>query len=199
MSNTIPIIPVIPVIRVEEKSKKRLIDEIVKSEDSNKLQKLDFDDEDDKFNQRIPLEEIEFKQELAYVSTGHIINTANELLGRFNWKTEVLQTELHRETNSTETHKVGCSILLRLTVTDKNGKVTIHEEWGYGEGVTKNELQNIGKSKKHARSDALKRSLRNIGKALGLDLCLSENKKYYTKSNVNDRKKKMDNELLNKK
>lgn len=200
----IPVIPVIPVIAVLGKPLKRKFDEISNSEinknqsienndkivqkkgvyeekrvheeikelDEKKLCKKKKFDNDEEFDYPIPKKDILVKiGGMSYVPTGNLIHKANELFGRSRWNTQILETNLYYDGNI-----VSATIRMRLTVINDDGSVTIHEEWGGGEGNTKSLSQNRIKALKSAVSDAIKRTLRNFGLALGLDLCIKKNK-----------------------
>ncbi|KAL6946461.1 hypothetical protein ACO0RG_000614 [Hanseniaspora osmophila] len=101
---------------------------------------------------------------VAYIEGWRAINLANQIFGYNGWKSEIKQVTVDFLDSVNGKHTVGCSAVVRVTLTDG----TYREDLGYGCSENeKRKAQAFEKAKKTAVTDALKRAFREFGNALG--------------------------------
>ncbi|KAL6950024.1 hypothetical protein ACO0QE_000693 [Hanseniaspora vineae] len=101
---------------------------------------------------------------VAYIEGWRAINLANQIFGYNGWKSEIKQVTVDFLDSVNGRHTVGCSAVVRVTLTDG----TYREDLGYGCSENeKRKAQAFEKAKKTAVTDALKRAFREFGNALG--------------------------------
>ena len=101
---------------------------------------------------------------VAYIEGWKAINLANQIFGYNGWSTEVKSITVDFMDERQGKFCIGCTAIVRVTLTDG----TFREDIGYG--TVENERRKSSafeRSKKSAVTDALKRSLRSFGNALG--------------------------------
>lgn len=101
---------------------------------------------------------------VAYIEGWRAINLANQIFGYNGWSTEVKQVIIDFLDERQGKFCIGCTAIVRVTLS--NG--TFREDIGYG--TVENERRKAAafeRAKKSAVTDALKRSLRSFGNALG--------------------------------
>ncbi|SCV05641.1 LANO_0H11958g1_1 [Lachancea nothofagi CBS 11611] len=101
---------------------------------------------------------------VAYIEGWKAINLANQIFGYNGWSTEVKNITIDFMDESQGKFCVGCTAIIRVTLKDG----TFREDIGYG--TVENERRKSSafeRAKKSAVTDALKRSLRAFGNALG--------------------------------
>lgn len=101
---------------------------------------------------------------VAYIEGWRAINLANQIFGYNGWSTEVKNVIVDFLDERQGKFSVGCTAIVRVTLS--NG--TYREDIGYG--TVENERRKAAafeRAKKSAVTDALKRSLRSFGNALG--------------------------------
>lgn len=101
---------------------------------------------------------------VAYIEGWRAINLANQIFGYNGWSTEVKNVIVDFLDEKQGKFSVGCTAIVRVTLS--NG--TYREDIGYG--TVENERRKAAafeRAKKSAVTDALKRSLRSFGNALG--------------------------------
>ncbi|CCK68783.1 recombinase RAD52 KNAG_0B03410 [Huiozyma naganishii CBS 8797] len=101
---------------------------------------------------------------VAYIEGWRAINLANQIFGYNGWSTEVKNVIIDFLDERQGKFCVGCTAIVRVTLA--NG--TYREDIGYG--TVENERRKAAafeRAKKSAVTDALKRSLRGFGNALG--------------------------------
>ena len=101
---------------------------------------------------------------VAYIEGWRAINLANQIFGYNGWSTEVKQVIVDFLDERQGRFCIGCTAIVRVTLS--NG--TFREDIGYG--TVENERRKataFERAKKSAVTDALKRSLRSFGNALG--------------------------------
>ncbi|KAK5963691.1 recombinase RAD52 PWA37_004016 [Arxiozyma heterogenica] len=101
---------------------------------------------------------------VAYIEGWRAINLANQIFGYNGWSTEVKQVIIDFLDERQGKFCIGCTAIVRVTLA--NG--TFREDIGYG--TVENERRKAAafeRAKKSAVTDALKRSLRSFGNALG--------------------------------
>ncbi|CCE65163.1 hypothetical protein TPHA_0K00290 [Tetrapisispora phaffii CBS 4417] len=101
---------------------------------------------------------------VAYIEGWKAINLANQIFGYNGWSTEVKSVVIDFLDERQGKFSVGCTAIVRVTLA--NG--TYREDIGYG--TVENERRKapaFERAKKSAVTDALKRSLRGFGNALG--------------------------------
>lgn len=101
---------------------------------------------------------------VAYIEGWKAINLANQIFGYSGWSTEVKNVIIDFLDERQGKFSIGCTAIVRVTLT--NG--TYREDIGYG--IVENERRKAAafeRAKKSAVTDALKRSLRAFGNALG--------------------------------
>lgn len=101
---------------------------------------------------------------VAYIEGWRVINLANQIFGYNGWSTEVKSVTIDFLDEKQGKFSIGCTAIIRVTLT--NG--THREDIGYG--TVENERRKSAafeRAKKSAVTDALKRSLRGFGNALG--------------------------------
>lgn len=101
---------------------------------------------------------------VAYIEGWRAINLANQIFGYNGWSTEVKSVVVDFLDERQGKFCVGCTAIVRVTLS--NG--TFREDIGYG--TVENERRKAAafeRAKKSAVTDALKRSLRSFGNALG--------------------------------
>lgn len=101
---------------------------------------------------------------VAYIEGWRAINLANQIFGYNGWSTEVKSVIVDFLDERQGKFSIGCTAIVRVTL--QNG--TFREDIGYG--TVENERRKAAafeRAKKSAVTDALKRSLRGFGNALG--------------------------------
>lgn len=101
---------------------------------------------------------------VAYIEGWKVINLANQIFGFNGWSTEVKNVTVDFLDERQGKFNIGCTAIVRVTL--DNG--TYREDIGYG--TVENERRKSAafeRAKKSAVTDALKRSLRGFGNALG--------------------------------
>ncbi|SCV01333.1 LAMI_0G10836g1_1 [Lachancea mirantina] len=101
---------------------------------------------------------------VAYIEGWKAINLANQIFGYNGWSTEVKSVLIDFMDERQGKFSIGCTAIIRVTLTDG----TFREDIGYG--TVENERRKSSafeRAKKSAVTDALKRSLRAFGNALG--------------------------------
>ncbi|SCV03558.1 LAME_0H11386g1_1 [Lachancea meyersii CBS 8951] len=101
---------------------------------------------------------------VAYIEGWKAINLANQIFGYNGWSTEVKNITIDFMDEKQGKFCIGCTAIIRVTLTDG----TFREDIGYG--TVENERRKSSafeRAKKSAVTDALKRSLRAFGNALG--------------------------------
>ncbi|QLL30781.1 hypothetical protein HG536_0A05960 [Torulaspora globosa] len=101
---------------------------------------------------------------VAYIEGWRAINLANQIFGYNGWSTEVKSVTVDFLDERQGKYSIGCTAIVRVTL--QNG--TYREDIGYG--TVENERRKAAafeRAKKSAVTDALKRSLRGFGNALG--------------------------------
>ncbi|CEP63700.1 recombinase RAD52 LALA0_S09e00540g [Lachancea lanzarotensis] len=101
---------------------------------------------------------------VAYIEGWKAINLANQIFGYNGWSTEVKTITIDFMDERQGKFCIGCTAIVRVTLTDG----TFREDIGYG--TVENERRKSSafeRAKKSAVTDALKRSLRAFGNALG--------------------------------
>lgn len=101
---------------------------------------------------------------VAYIEGWRAINLANQIFGYNGWSTEVKNVIIDFLDERQGKYCIGCTAIVRVTL--DNG--TYREDIGYG--TVENERRKAAafeRAKKSAVTDALKRSLRSFGNALG--------------------------------
>lgn len=101
---------------------------------------------------------------VAYIEGWRVINLANQIFGYNGWSTEVKNVTIDFLDEKQGKFCIGCTAIVRVTL--DNG--THREDIGYG--TVENERRKAAafeRAKKSAVTDALKRSLRGFGNALG--------------------------------
>ncbi|QLQ78344.1 hypothetical protein HG537_0A05910 [Torulaspora globosa] len=101
---------------------------------------------------------------VAYIEGWRAINLANQIFGYNGWSTEVKSVTVDFLDERQGKYSIGCTAIVRVTL--QNG--TFREDIGYG--TVENERRKAAafeRAKKSAVTDALKRSLRGFGNALG--------------------------------
>lgn len=101
---------------------------------------------------------------VAYIEGWKVINLANQIFGFNGWSTEVKNVMVDFLDERQGKFNIGCTAIVRVTL--ENG--TYREDIGYG--TVENERRKSAafeRAKKSAVTDALKRSLRGFGNALG--------------------------------
>lgn len=101
---------------------------------------------------------------VAYIEGWKAINLANQIFGYNGWSTEVKNVVIDFLDERQGKFSIGCTAIVRVTLA--NG--THREDIGYG--TVENERRKSAafeRAKKSAVTDALKRSLRSFGNALG--------------------------------
>ncbi|KAL3235061.1 DNA repair and recombination protein RAD52 [Nakaseomyces bracarensis] len=101
---------------------------------------------------------------VAYIEGWRAINLANQIFGYNGWSTEVKNIIVDFLDERQGKFNVGCTAIVRVSLADG----TYREDIGYG--AVENERRKAAafeRAKKSAVTDALKRSLRGFGNALG--------------------------------
>lgn len=101
---------------------------------------------------------------IAYIEGWRVINLANQIFGYNGWSTEVKSVVIDFLDERQGKFSIGCTAIVRVTLTSG----TYREDIGYG--TVENERRKpaaFERAKKSAVTDALKRSLRGFGNALG--------------------------------
>lgn len=101
---------------------------------------------------------------VAYIEGWRAINLANQIFGYNGWSTEVKSVIVDFLDERQGKFSIGCTAIVRVSL--ENG--TFREDIGYG--TVENERRKAAafeRAKKSAVTDALKRSLRGFGNALG--------------------------------
>ncbi|KAM3160567.1 DNA repair and recombination protein RAD52 [Lachancea thermotolerans] len=101
---------------------------------------------------------------VAYIEGWKAINLANQIFGYNGWSTEVKSITIDFMDERQGKFCIGCTAIIRVTLSDG----TFREDIGYG--TVENERRKSSafeRAKKSAVTDALKRSLRAFGNALG--------------------------------
>lgn len=101
---------------------------------------------------------------VAYIEGWRAINLANQIFGYNGWSTEVKSVVVDFLDERQGKFSIGCTAIVRVLL--ENG--TFREDIGYG--TVENERRKAAafeRAKKSAVTDALKRSLRGFGNALG--------------------------------
>lgn len=101
---------------------------------------------------------------VAYIEGWRAINLANQIFGYNGWSTEVKSVIIDFLDERQGKFSIGCTAIVRVSL--ENG--TFREDIGYG--TVENERRKAAafeRAKKSAVTDALKRSLRGFGNALG--------------------------------
>lgn len=101
---------------------------------------------------------------VAYIEGWRAINLANQIFGYNGWSTEVKNIIIDFLDERQGKFNVGCTAIVRVTLADG----IYREDIGYG--AVENERRKAAafeRAKKSAVTDALKRSLRGFGNALG--------------------------------
>lgn len=128
----------------------------------------------DELNKAVPASEIKTTQGNAYVRGHYAIRTANRIFGPLSWGLDILDTvlvqdEVKKGSKGTEQCYISYTMTVRLTVTgDGVSKTT--EDAGFGQGINQDRGLAHEKAIKGARTDALKRCLKDLGDAFGLHL-----------------------------
>ncbi|CDS03003.1 hypothetical protein LRAMOSA00405 [Lichtheimia ramosa] len=102
---------------------------------------------------------------LTYLEGRTVIELANEVFGYDGWSSEVRNSHVdYCEVDEQGRYSVGVSAIVRVILKEGN----FHEDCGYGysEGV-RQKGASLEKARKEACTDALKRSLRMFGNAMG--------------------------------
>ncbi|SSD60989.1 related to DNA repair and recombination protein RAD52 [Saccharomycodes ludwigii] len=101
---------------------------------------------------------------VAYLEGWKAINLANQIFGYNGWSTEVKSVTIDFMDEKQGRYFIGCTAIVRVTLTDG----TFREDIGYGTiDNEKRKALAFERAKKSAVTDALKRSLRGFGNALG--------------------------------
>lgn len=101
---------------------------------------------------------------VAYIEGWKAINLANQIFGYDGWSTEVKNVTIDFLDERQGRFSIGCTAIVRVSLADG----TFREDIGYG--TVENERRKASafeRAKKSAVTDALKRSLRGFGNALG--------------------------------
>ena len=101
---------------------------------------------------------------VAYIEGWKAINLANQIFGYNGWSTEVKNVTVDFLDERQGKFCIGCTAIVRVSLADG----TFREDIGYG--TVDNERRKASafeRAKKSAVTDALKRSLRGFGNALG--------------------------------
>lgn len=101
---------------------------------------------------------------VAYIEGWKAINLANQIFGYNGWSTEVKNVTIDFLDERQGKYSIGCTATVRVTLASG----TFREDIGYG--TVENERRKAAafeRAKKSAVTDALKRSLRAFGNALG--------------------------------
>jgi len=121
--------------------------------------------------QAVPASEIKTTQGNAYVRGHYAIRSANRIFGPLGWQVTILSTNLVQDEvkGEKELCYIGYTMAVRLTVT-YDGETKATEDVGFGQGINKDRGQAHEGAIKEARTDALKRCLKDLGDAFGLHL-----------------------------
>lgn len=101
---------------------------------------------------------------VAYIEGWKAINLANQIFGYNGWSSEVKSVTVDFMDEKQGRFTIGCTAIVRVTLSDG----AYREDIGYG--TVENERRKSAafeRAKKSAVTDALKRSLRGFGNALG--------------------------------
>lgn len=110
-------------------------------------------------------------RKFTYCETHTILNTANRLFGFDGWSSEIksLDVDCVEQTRDGK-WEVAASCIMKVTVNLKDGTCCTKEDVGMGISVMPKKSDAIEKAKKTGASDALKRTFRQCGNAMGLCL-----------------------------
>ncbi|KAI9023996.1 hypothetical protein DFJ74DRAFT_605718 [Hyaloraphidium curvatum] len=101
---------------------------------------------------------------LSYVEGWKVVNLANEIFGFDGWSSHIVGTTVDYCEVDARGISLGCSCTVRVTLKDG----TYREDVGWGSiANAKDKGQAFEKVRKEAATDALKRSLKSFGNALG--------------------------------
>ncbi len=108
-----------------------------------------------------------------YLEGHEVISLLNDIFGFMGWSTRLVSTEVD-ELSETQpgrwTAGICCVVELSVTIEDESGrrKTTSRQDVGYGDVVNaRSKMDALGKTRKSAFTDALKRAARQYGKLLG--------------------------------
>ncbi len=126
-------------------------------------------------------------QQLSYLASPYVIQTANEIFGYGNWGTEIQHMQQVDKTTYEKTYNdniremisISYVCQLKLTVRSIDWDVS-YEDAGFGNGVASNNAVGIAScielASKEAVTDALKRCMRYFGNQFGLSLYETDDK-----------------------
>ncbi|EPR80045.1 RAD52 protein [Spraguea lophii 42_110] len=132
--------------------------------------------------------------EVAYIEGWSAIAIANKIFGYNGWSSTIKEIKIDfiEEVNKKFIISVSCIV----TITLKDG--TQREDVGCGSSESKNKIIGIEKAKKEAATDAIKRTLRQFGNALG-NCCYDKEYLAFIKKNRKQTKPKFNsNDLLDR-
>lgn len=109
-------------------------------------------------------EYVSFKSGFAYIEGHKVIALANQLFGFDGWSTELRNVSIDYVDIKDHKFNIGVKCIIRVTL--KSG--TFREDLGYGSCINMpHRSQAYDKAHKEAVTDALKRTLRQFGEAMG--------------------------------
>lgn len=123
-------------------------------------------DEDlaDQLSKSLGPEYVSFKSGFAYIEGHKVIALANQLFGFDGWSTELRNVSIDYVDIKDHKFNIGVKCIIRVTL--KSG--TFREDLGYGSCINMpHRSQAYDKAHKEAVTDALKRTLRQFGEAMG--------------------------------
>lgn len=108
--------------------------------------------------------------EFQYLETYDVINVANTIFS-YMWDYTITRLdEVAREVNQNSNYVITYSGIVKVRIYDNQRNFIEREDTGIGIGTAKNLGEAIDNASKSAVSDALKRSLRSLGRQFGNDL-----------------------------
>lgn len=112
--------------------------------------------------------------DLSYLEAWYVIDRLNQVLGQGNWSygianlTKVFEGEVEQYSGKAFSTSYTATVFLNVNV---DGKMVCFSDVGYGQGSDKKNPGNAHEmATKGAVSDALKRTVKNLGRSMGLAL-----------------------------
>lgn len=104
-------------------------------------------------------------KKLTYIGGTTVINIANNIFGFNGWSTDIKDVTIDFvDVDDNGRVNIGVAVTVRITLKDGS----FHEDQGYGSGINeRNKASAFEKARKAAVTDAMKRTLRHFGNALG--------------------------------
>lgn len=122
------------------------------------------EDAADQLSKSLGPEYVSFKNGHAYIEGHRAIALANEMFGFDGWCSELRKIEIDYVEEKNGRYNIGAKCIIRVTL--RNG--CHREDLGYGSSVNMPQRQQAyDKAYKEAVTDALKRTLRQFGEAMG--------------------------------